>query len=292
MPKFAAVRHLAQGAEACGVFLAWGLFAALPLDNASAFGGWLARMLGPHLKVSRKARFNLHRAFPEKDDGEITAILAEVWDNVGRVAGEFPHLKRIAAERLEIIGGQYVTALRDDNRPGFLISAHFGGWELSGPIAFRLGLPVHVVYRQANNPWIEKLFRKGRGVAAESFIPKGSEGARKLVEVMKAGGHLGMLVDQKMNDGIVVPFMGRDAMTPPAVARLALKFDCPIVAGRIERIGGAHFRATLEPPLTLPDSGDREQDVYDVMVQVNSTIERWVRAQPGQWLWLHSRWPN
>jgi KDO2-lipid IV(A) lauroyltransferase len=108
---------------------------------------------------------------------------------------------------------------------------------------------------------------------------------------LAAGGHLGMLVDQKMNDGIAVPFMGRDAMTA-AVARLALSFNCPIVAGRIERLGGAHFRATLEPPITLFRSDDRERDVYNVMVQINAAIERWVRAQPGQWLWLHNRWPD
>jgi len=285
-------RLAGQAAEACGVFIAWGLFAALPLDCASGLGGFMGRAIGPYLRVSKKARQNLRRAFPEKGDGELDAVLVQVWDNVGRVAAEFPHLERIAAERLEIVGGHHVDALRDDGRPGFLVSAHFGGWELSGALAFRLGLPVHVVYRAANNPWVEKLFRMSRGVAAESFIPKGAEGARKLVEVMRAGGHLGMLVDQKMNDGIAVPFMGRDAMTAPAVARLALKFGCPIVAGRIERLGGAHFRATLEPPLTLPDSGDRQRDIYDVMLQINMKIERWVRDRPGQWLWLHRRWPD
>ena len=292
MSLFPGLRQMRYGAEACGVYLGWGLFSALPLDQASALGGWVARTAGRFLSVNGKARRNLCRAFPDKSQAEIDAILEQVWDNVGRVVGEFPHLARIAAERLEIIGAEHVAQLRDDGRPGFLISAHFGGWELSGPIAFHLGLPVHVVYRAANNPWVERLFRKGRGVAAESFIPKGAEGARKLVEVMRSGGHLGMLVDQKMNDGIAVPFMGRDAITAPAVARLALKFRCPIVAGRIERTKGAHFRVTLEPPLPLPDSGDQQQDVYDVMVMINATIERWVRAQPGQWLWLHRRWPD
>jgi Kdo2-lipid IVA lauroyltransferase/acyltransferase len=286
------LRLIRQGIEACGVYAVWTLFAALPLDAASALGGWVARSLGPALKVSRRARRNLRRAFPEMDEATVERTLLQVWDNVGRVVAEFPHLQRIAAERLDIIGGDHVTALRDDGRPGFVISAHYGCWELSGPIAFRLGLPVHVVYRAANNPWVEKLFRKGRGIAAEGFIPKGAEGARKLVDVLRHGGHLGMLVDQKMNDGIAVPFMGRDAMSAPAIARLALKFDCPIVAGRVERLGGAHFRVTLEPPIPLPDSGDRQQDVYDLMVVINATVERWVRADPGQWLWLHNRWPD
>jgi len=25
---------------------------------------------------------------------------------------------------------------------------------------------------------------------------------------------------------------------------------------------------------------------------VNDTIERWVRAKPESWLWLHRRWPK
>jgi KDO2-lipid IV(A) lauroyltransferase len=281
-----------HAAEASAVYLAWGIVALLPLDWASGLVGAVARLVGPRLKVSQRARRNIARTFPEKSEAEVEAILRQVWDNVGRVVGEFPHLRQIAAERLEIIGAEHVAALREDGKPGFLISAHFGGWELSGPLAFKLGLPVHVVYRAANNPWVEKLFRKGRGIAAESFIPKGARGSRKLVEVLRSGGHLGMLVDQKMNDGIPLPFLGREAMTAPAVARLALRFHCPIVAGRIERLGGAHFRVILEPPFVLSESGDLQQDVHDAMVQINRTVERWVLAQPGQWLWLHNRWPD
>jgi KDO2-lipid IV(A) lauroyltransferase len=286
------LRGLRHGIEGCGVYLAWGLFAVLPLDGASALGGWLARSIGPRVKTSNRARRNLRRAFPEKTDGEIEAILVQVWDNLGRVVAEFPHLPRIAAERVEIEGGEHVAALRDDGRPGFIVSAHFGGWELTCALASRQGLPVHAIYRAANNPWVERLFRRGRGQIAAGVIPKGASGARKTLQVLNSGGHIGMLVDQKMNDGIAVPFMGRDAMTAPAIARLALKFRCPIVAGRIERIGGAHFRATLEPPVPLPDSGDRQRDVIEVMTRLNATVERWVRSNPGQWLWLHRRWPD
>jgi KDO2-lipid IV(A) lauroyltransferase len=48
-----------------------------------------------------------------------------------------------------------------------------------------------------------------------------------------------MLVDQKMNDGIAVPFFGRDAMTAPALARLAFRFDATVVPVRILRLKGA-----------------------------------------------------
>ena len=291
-PSKFSFRPLGQILEAIGVYLAWGLFALLPLDWASGFGGWAARWLGPRLKVSQRARHGLAKTFPEKDKAEIEAIVIQVWDNLGRTVAEFPHLKRIAAERIEVIGVENLESLRDDGKPGFIVSAHFCGWELSSVLCHQLGLPVHVVYRAANNHWVENLFRTGRGLKDELFIPKGGAGSRRLIEVMKSAGHVAIMIDQKMNDGISVPFLGREAMTAPAVARLALKYACPVVAGHIERLNGAHFRAILEPPITFADSGDVQKDVLDAMVQLNDIVGGWIRQRPGQWLWLHRRWAD
>jgi Kdo2-lipid IVA lauroyltransferase/acyltransferase len=101
-----------------------------------------------------------------------------------------------------------------------------------------------------------------------------------------------MLVDQKMNDGIPVPFFGRDAMTAPALAVLALRYDCAVVPIRMLRTKGAHFRMISEPPLVLPKTGNAEADRRALMVSVNGIVERWVREHPEQWLWLHRRWPD
>jgi KDO2-lipid IV(A) lauroyltransferase len=102
---------------------------------------------------------------------------------------------------------------------------------------------------------------------------------------------MAMLVDQKMNDGISVPFLGLDAMTAPAVAQLAYRYECPLVPGRVERLGGAHFRVSFYPPLEKPDSGDRQADIEALMGMVNATLGDWVRERPEQWLWIHNRWP-
>jgi KDO2-lipid IV(A) lauroyltransferase len=125
-----------------------------------------------------------------------------------------------------------------------------------------------------------------------ALIPKGPAGARLLLRSLKGGKHLGMVVDQKMNDGIAIPFFGRDAMTAPALAELALRFDCPVVPVRVERLEGARFRITIDPPLDLDVTGERRADITAAMVKVNALIESWVREHPEQWLWLHNRWPD
>ncbi|HET7594718.1 MAG TPA: lauroyl acyltransferase, partial [Stellaceae bacterium] len=61
---------------------------------------------------------------------------------------------------------------------------------------------------------------------------------------------------------------------------------------RVERLAGARFRFTVEPPLAVIDTGDTAADVQAAMTRVNAVIEGWVRARPEQWLWLHRRWPD
>jgi KDO2-lipid IV(A) lauroyltransferase len=146
------------------------------------------------------------------------------------------------------------------------------------------------VYRAPNNPWIGRML--AHFMPKRLAVPKGRDGGRQLVRHMQNGGSCAFLVDQKMNDGIAVPFFGRPAMTAPAVARLALRFDCPIIPVHVERLQGAHFRFTVLAPIDARATGDTAADVLEIMTRVNALVEDWVRRRPEQWLWLHRRWPD
>jgi KDO2-lipid IV(A) lauroyltransferase len=124
------------------------------------------------------------------------------------------------------------------------------------------------------------------------MFPKGAHGARLALSHVIAGGSLGLLVDQKMNDGIAVPFFGRPAMTAPAAAQFALRFGLPLVPIRVQRLGPARVRMIVEPALDVPLSGQRQADVLALATAMNEAVERWVRADPCAWLWLHKRWPK
>lgn len=288
------ISHPLQGVIAHGLAFLMGL---IPLDMASALGGFLGRSLGPHLKVSKRAKDNLEKAFPHKSPDDIQKIILGMWDNLGRVAFEFAHVPKINIyqhpERFEIVGIENINLLRDDERCGIFFSAHMANWEFSplGCAQHSPALPVHSIYREPDNPWTRSLFAKRKPPGCQ-LIPKGSKGARQALQLLKSGEHLALLVDQKMNNGIAVPFFGREAMTAPAMAQFALKFDCPIVPMRIERIKGATFRLTFFPPINIAKTGNRQKDVLNIMTQVNQTLEGWISERPEQWLWLHRRWPK
>ena len=289
-------RFVVHPIEAFGTFLVYAFFHILPLDVASAIGGWLGRTVGPRLSLSDRAVRNLSRVYPDKSQAEIGAIVRGMWDNLGRLAAEFPHLEEFRlyekGGRVEVIGVEHVDQLRDDGLPGIFFSAHIGNWEIISLGVTQRGMPLDRVYRAANNRLVEWLYRQGRSAAKGALIPKGMAGVRMLLKSLKDGNHLAIMVDQKMNNGIAVPFMGRPAMTAPALAELALRFGCPVVPGRVRRLKGARFQVEVLPPLDLPDTGDRHADILATMTRVNEIVEAWVRETPEQWLWLHNRWPD
>lgn len=289
------ISHPVQGLAAHALFFLMGL---IPVDMASAMGGWIARKVGPKLKVTKIARENLNKAFPEKSADEIDTIILEMWDNMGRVGFEFPHVAKLnvydSPERFEIIGGENIDLLHDDKQCGIFFSGHLANWEFCalGTAQRTPPVPVQLIYREPDNPWMRNLFAKRKPTPECGLIPKGVKGARQALEALKKGEHLAMLVDQKMNDGIAVPFFGRDAMTAPAMAQFALKYKCPVVPVRIERIEGVKFRLTFFPPMDIKDTGNRKDDIQTIMTDVNKMLENWITERPAQWLWLHRRWPK
>ena len=268
-------------------------------EATSNLGGALARKLGPWLPISRVADDNLRRALPELDATARARVIRGVWDNLGRTAAELPHLASFrrtdAGPGWEIEGEAHVERLRDSGGQALFFSGHFGNWELILPVAASLGLPVAGVYRTASNAAVNQLIQSlrqkalGHGVV---MFPKGALGARAALLHLRDGGSLGLLVDQKMNDGIAVPFFGRDAMTAPALAQFARHFSVPILPVRVVRLGPARFRLVCDPPLQVTLTGDRTADLYEITLAVNQTLERWIRADPTAWLWLHRRWPK
>jgi KDO2-lipid IV(A) lauroyltransferase len=294
MAERGAVRQTGYVLQAVALALFLGFCRLLPVDRASALGGWIGRTVGPHMGQSRKAARNLARALPENSADENRRIMLGMWDNLGRVIAEYPHLATICAKleggRVEIAGLETVRALIGDGRPGILFGAHLANWEVQPFIARHTGLELGLIYRAPNNEWVDAILRRLRD--SPLMFRKGQEGAKALFSLLRHGGHAAMLVDQKMNDGIPVPFFGRDAMTAPAIAQFAIRLGAVLVPVRTERLEGARFRITVYPPMEIPATGDRAADERTLMVQINAIVEGWIRARPEQWLWLHRRWPD
>jgi len=293
MARRSTILNVAEGA---GLVLAYGFFRVLPVDWASGIGGFLARLIGPRLGITKRAQENLKRALPNLTPAQRRQVIAGMWDNLGRVIAEYPHLDKFRLfeknSRIEGVDGGNILATRDPAKKYIFFSAHYGNWEIAIRTAAQAGFEVTGVYRAPNNPIVDRFMLWARGAEGGELVPKGDVAARAAFGALREGRALCMLVDQKMNDGIPVPFFGRDAMTAPALAVLALRYDCAVVPIRMQRLKGARFRMISEPAMALPKTGNNDADRRALMIEVNAIVERWVREHPEQWLWLHRRWPD
>ncbi len=277
------IRYFFEAALVWSFFM---LFRAMPVDRASALGGWIGRTIGPRLGASRKALENMHAALPGKTPEEYAKILHDMWENLGRVTAEYPHLQYIILNRCEMIGEEHLRAL-PPNMPCVFIGAHVGNWELPAfCFNYKLKWPVSCVYREPNNPYVVKLLENCRNPEQRgAYIPKSKRGAREIIKTLKRNESIAILIDQKYNQGIPVDFFGRPAMTSVAFAQLAKNYDCPLMALQVERLEGCNFRLTLCPPFET-----KGRDEKDIALQAHALIEEWIIKRPAQWLWLHRRW--
>jgi len=289
------VRRLRYLAEAAGFFTIIGLFRLFGIDRASAIGGWIGRKLIAPTKLSNLARENLRASFPEKSNDEIEAIIDGMWDNLGRTMAECAHLDKIrwadSKTRLTVSGLENAPSEEERKNGVLLISAHFANWETTPTVAHKLGFSGATIVRPTNNPylnnWLEKLrIRNGM----PEIVSKGGNGLRRIRSILRDGGYVCMLVDQRASEGIAVPFFGRDALTTPAPATLALRLNTAIVPVSNERLGGAHFHVRFHPAIMPPNTGNAARDLVAFTAKINAFVEERVRKHPEQWLWIHRRW--
>ena len=294
----AALRTAGHWSLAQLVFGLFGLLRALGPDRAADLVGFLARSVGPLLPVSRTGLANLRHAYPDLSEAEHRRILAGCWDNLGRTAAEYANLDRLwdldpdnlGAGRIEVVGAEEFIRLRDSGRPSIIFTAHLANWELLPIAAATHGLSVAALYRPPNNRYIARKILEVRAGSMGGLIPTGNIASLAMAAVLERGEHLGLLVDQHFTRGIAVPFFGRPAMTNPALARLARRFDCPVHGARVMRLPGRRFRVELTPEIPLPRDERGAVDVAGTMARVTEIVEGWVREHPEQWLWLHRRW--
>jgi KDO2-lipid IV(A) lauroyltransferase len=270
------------------------LLRLLSFEKAGSVCAALSRFIGPYLPVSNIARKNLLRIYGANID--IKKTVAEIWDNLGRSMGEFVLMKNMSLDEIKenvtIIGLENIEKFQLAQRPMLFFAAHQANWEMIVKIISQLYPKFALIYRKANNSYIDKNILSQRANLQEVLmIPKGTGGAREIVKAIKNGYSIGMLVDQKMNNGIEVPFFGIPAMTAHAIATLSLQYNYPIIPVQIIRNGfDSKFTIIIHQALDCGNLANNDKPVLTIMTKINLIIEDWIRQYPSQWFWLHNRW--
>ncbi len=290
LPLSRSLRYRAEALAARGLLAGLG---RMDLDTVSALGGRLGRIVGPRLtRRQALARRNLSLALPEVD---ADAVLAAMWDNLGRTFFEIAKMRGLedgkGAGVVEIRGAEHLRAALAEGRGAIGFSAHLGNWEVLAVAPALLDFDAAMMYRKPNNPAVHEMLNALRP-ARVTFLEKDRAGTLGAFATLKAGGCVGLLVDHRYNKGVEVDFFGRPARVAPTAALMARKTACPLLPLRVERLDGARFRMTIEPPLAVDRDLPPDAFAQTVMQAAMNRVECWIRERPAQWFWVQRLWAD
>lgn len=270
----------------------------LPADRAIDFADRVARRIGPWVGRHRSAVDNLRKAYPEKSSEEIEAIALDMWGNMARLAAEYIFLDQLfdydptnhTPGRVEVVGDRIFERIAADARPHIIFTGHLGNFELLPVAAATHGMTVTSLFRPPNNPYIADYIHSTRRSTMGELVASHRGVAFALSAILEQGGNIGVLVDQKYSNGVLTTFFGRQCETNPLLPMLARRFDCDVYPARCIRLPGNRYRLEIEEKLELARNPAGDIDVPASAQLLNDVVERWVREDPGQWMWFHKRW--
>lgn len=270
----------------------------LPMEAALDFADRTARRLGPLFGRHRVALDNLRQAYPEKSEEEIRAIALDMWGNMARLAAEYIFLEQLFdyypgrpnKGRIEARGIEIYERVAAEQKAHIIFTAHLGNFEMIPIAGEAFGLRTTAMFRPPNNPYIARYLLSTRMTQMGSLLPSRSGASIELARILEEGGNIGVLVDQKFQRGVMTTFFGRPCETSPLVPKLARQFECDVYPARCKRLPGKRYRLEMEEKLELPRGADGRIDVKASAQLLNDVVERWIREDPGQWMWFHKRW--
>ena len=172
-----------------------------------------------------------------------------------------------------------------------LLTPHLGCWEYAALASAPLGLRMIVISRPLDNPMLEETIRRFRERTGNVIVHK-SEAAREILRILRRGGIVGILADQRARkpDAVVVPFFGRPAATTSALARILDRTEALVVPAACVRIGPGRWHYAFHPALDVRRMDAAERRPESLTARLNLVMESLIRRHPEQWLWLHNRW--
>lgn len=279
------------------------IFQHMPPGAAAAVGRGLGDVLHGALGRRRAlAAENLRRAFPEKDEAEVRGLVRESFRSMVLTLMEMIRLRSFLTDSEAVnalressadLDALFAKAREIHDRSGgcIFVTPHIGNWEVLPFVSRVMGIPLVVVGRPLDNPYLQRLLFSSRTESGQLVIPK-RNALFVLQRTLSQGKSIGLLPDQSTKKGIVVDFFGRPATTTPLPALLAVTYRRPIVVVACCRkeTGSRYFKGYVSDPLWPRPSDSERAEIERLTAEMTRAMEEIIRLHPEQYFWVHNRW--
>jgi Kdo2-lipid IVA lauroyltransferase/acyltransferase len=255
-----------------------------------AIGGVAYHVDARHRRV---ALANLASAFPARTEAERVEIARGVFMHFGSVLVELLKLWTMKpGELLELIeteGDEHCWHALETGRGILCFTGHFGYWEVQAIASAARFVPISVLARRLDNPYLHRMVEDIRTMTGNQVIYR--HGAiRRILRELAANRAVAMLIDQHLQrDAILVDFFRRPAATTSALAVLALRTGAVVLPVFALPLPGGRYKLVYEHPVEPPRE-DSPDAIQEFTQRCTDVLEMYVRKHPELWLWLHRRW--
>ena len=268
----------------------------LPVNIALMIG----RMIGMvayyfDIKHKSQAYRNLRQAFSNTKSPEgIKQITKDLFKNYGQNFIELLRMPLMNAERfkefVKIEGQENIDESLKEGKGVILLAMHFGSWEMASLSCGLLGYPYKMfVNPQTKNSKLDDLLNSYRSCGGSVMLSRGA-GTRDFVRSLKNNEVIGMVVDQGGKDGVLMPFLGREASMSVGAIRMGLKMGVPLCFSVIVREKGSQHRMKIHKPFKLIKTGNQEKDIQVNLKKVVQLMEQYANQYPSEYMWFHKIW--
>jgi len=279
------------------VFLSW-CFELLGLNLSRKFATVMAFVFFYFIPIRKKVVLNnLKIAFPENDIQTNKKLAFRTFLSFLITLVEilhFPYMKKqILIDTVECTNPELIIEKYNEGKGVILLSSHFGNWEfLAISVAMQIKLPFSVIVKPLRNPLVYRWMNKTRVIYGNEVVPLGIS-IRKTYQILKEKKIVAMVADQRGPvEGVKVDFFGRKVSVYTGPAVLALKTGAPLICGIAVRQKDFKYKTDLVE-ISQQELPDREEEkVLELTRRYISYLEKVIRENPEQWLWMHNRWKH
>ncbi|MEP1441376.1 MAG: hypothetical protein ABJK39_00030 [Hyphomicrobiales bacterium] len=270
------------------------LFLILPIDVASWLMGKSWRLFAPLNK--RHKRVLRHMMWAIGDDTtprQRDQIARDMWENLGRTFAEALILDKIARDQRRIQIDPKVLAQWTDKpeKSAIFMSHHFGNWELNAvPALWHTDHAVMGVYKRVKNSLVEDWIKSIRddiykgGLYTESDNP-----ARTILQQLRNGVSFAMISDLRDGRGVDVSLFDMPTKVSAFPTTLAVKVGLPVFLTQVRRIENTNFVLDMVE-VEFEKTDNQQRDIENLTQACHAQFERWIKANPEQWMWAPYRW--
>ena len=258
--------------------------------NGSNLGDFIGRLFGPIFRSKKLIENNLEQS-GIVDKKNYNKIISKIYGNYGRILAEYPFLKAFRNSKLnkfiEIDGLENLNKIKREKRRAVFISGHFNNFELMALQIEKAGINLCAIYRPLNNVFLNKTMEEIReNFICKNQIKKGRSGTRQIIENIKKGNSVALMIDQRVREGIKIDFFGKPASTTTIPAQLIKKYKCDLVPIYIERRKNNYFKMFVSEPIKIGNN----KSIKEITEHLNKILEKMILKNVDQWIWTHDRW--